>query len=201
MKGTHYICFAATLLVLFLSACNKATSLYEFNDLKETADNYSLEDAKRDGYVIIEDLSVTYGEETWQNFVDSSAEKTPCNVRVVHYYTIGDASRYDPTYYKSIKDDYPKLYIFELDYKDEVFCVSHYEEDKLYQSEYKYLMRYEGKADTHQASFTSYLRYVLVNDDKVTWNDIFGGMISSQHGDVIPHSQIYTDLAYKEEYK
>ena len=65
MKGTHYICFAATLLVLFLSACNKATSLYEFNDLKETADNYSLEDAKRDGYVIIEDLSVTYGEETW----------------------------------------------------------------------------------------------------------------------------------------
>ena len=201
MKGIYYICFVAMLLALLLSGCKKVSTPDEWKDLKEVADNYSLEDAKRDGYVIIEDLSVTYGEETWQSFVNSSAEKIPCNVRVVHYYTLDDASRYDPTYYESIKDDYPMMYIFELDYDGDIFSVSHYEEDRLIQSEYKYLMRYEGEPNTLHATFTSYVRYVLVNDDKITWEDIMRGMLSSKYGDYIPHSQIYTDLTYREENK
>lgn len=199
MKGTHYICFLATLFVLLLTGCHKATTPdEEWVDLKDVADNYSLEDAKLDGYVIIEDLSVTYGEDIWQDFVDLSAVNTPCKVRVVHYYTIDDASHYAPEYYESIKDDYPKIYIFELIYNGETFNESHYEEDRLYQSEYKYLMKYEGEPDTSQATFTSYVRYVLVNDDKVTWEDIFRGMLSSQHGANISHSQIYVNLIYKE---
>jgi len=59
-------------------------------------------------------------------------------------------------------------------------------------------MRYEGEAETKDATYTSYVRYVLVNDDKVTWDDIFHGMLSSRLGDYIPHKQIYKDLVYKE---
>jgi hypothetical protein len=128
-------------------------------------------------------------------------EKTPCKTRIVHYYTIGDPSHYDPGYYESIKGDFPKMYIFELVYNGETFSVSHYEEEKLYQSEYKYLMRYEGNAETPDATYTSYVKYVLVNDDRVTWNDITHGILSSQLGDYIPHNQVYTDLVYKEEDK
>jgi hypothetical protein len=202
MKGTHYICFLATLIVIFLSACHKTTRPdEEWMDLKDVPDNYSLEDAKRDGYVIIEDLSVTYGEDIWQDFVDLSAENTPCKVRVVHYYTLDNPSRYDPAYYESIKDDYSKMYILEIVYNGETFCKSLYEDEMLYQSEYKYLMRYEGKAETSFATFTSYIRYVLVNDDNVTWDDILHGMLSSQSGTNIPHSQIYTDLHYKDDGK
>lgn len=198
MKGILYACFAAMLLVLFLSSCGKAPTPDEWKDLKDVADNYSLEDAKREGYVVIEDGDVSCGEDTWQNFADLSAEKTPCKIRVVHYYTIGDPSHYDSTYYESIKDDYPKMYILELVHNGETFCVSHYEEEKLYQSEYKHMMRYEGKAETREATYTSYVRYVLVDDDKVTWNDITHGMFSSQLGDFIPHNVVYTDLIYKE---
>lgn len=201
MKRILYTCFAAMLLVLFLFGCGKAPMPDEWKDLKYVADNFSLEDAKGDGYVVIEDGSVTCGEDIWQNFVDLSAEKTPCKIRVVHYYTIGDPSHYDPAYYESIKNEYPKMYILELAYNGETFCVSHYEEEKLYQSEYKYLMRYGGKAETRDATYTSYVRYVLVNDDRVTWNDIIRGMLSSQYGDYIPHSQIYTDMVYKGEDK
>lgn len=200
MKGTYYICFIATLLVLFLSGCHKTITPDELRDLKNAADNYSLEDVKRDGYVVIEDLSVTYGEDTWQNFIDLSSDKIPCKIRVVHYYTLDDASQYDPTYYESIKDKYPMMYIFELVYNGETFCESHYEEDKLYQPEYKYLIRYEGNAETPNATFTSYVRYVLVNDDSVTWDDIMHGMLSSQSDAYIPHSQIYINLVYKEGY-
>lgn len=199
MKRIFYYYCTAMLLVLFLSSCSKVPTLDEWNDLKDVADNFSLEDAKRDGYVIIEDSSVTSGEDIWQSYVDLVAEKTSCKIRVVHYYTIGDPSHYHPAYYEKIKDDYPKMYILELVYNGKTFCVSHYEEDKLYQTEYKYLMRYEGKSETYDATYTSYVRYVLVNDNKVTWNDIIHSMLSSQSGDYIPNCQIYTDLVYKEE--
>lgn len=201
MKRIFYTCFAVVLLVLFLSDCAKAPTSDEWKDLKDVTDNYTLEDAKRDGYVVMEDGSVTSGKDTWQSFVDLTAQKTPCKVRVVKYYTIGDPSRYDPAYYESIKNDYPMMYINELVYNGETFCVSHYEEEKLYKSEYKYLMKYWGEAETQDAIYSSYIRYVLVNDDKVTWNDIIHGMASSRLGDYIPHSQIYTDLVYKEEDK
>ena len=198
MKRIFYALFALMLLILFLSGCGKAPTPDEWKDLKEAAENYSLEDAKRDGYVVIEDGDVTFGEDIWQNFFNLSAKKTPCKIRVVHYYTLDDPSHYDPAYYESIKDDYPEMYILELVFNGEAFIVRHYEEEKLYESEYKYLMKYEGEAETRDAIYTSYVRYVLVNDDKVTWNDILHGMISAQAGDYIPHRTIYTDLVYKE---
>lgn len=197
MKKTLYTYLVATLLVFSLSGCVKEPAADEWKDLKDVAGSFSLEDAKRDGYVVIEDSKVTGGKDTWQNFVELSAKKKPCKIRVVHHYTIGDPSHYDPTYYESIKDDYPKMYIFELVYNGEVFSESYYEGEKLYQSEYKYLMKYEGNAENQNATYTSYVRYVLVNDDKVTWSDIWRGMLSSQSGALIPNSQIYTDLIFK----
>lgn len=201
MKGFKYISFTVVLLALLLSGCSKASKTYDWKDLKYVADNYTLEDARKDGYVIIEDSNVTYGEDTWQDFVDLTEEKKPCKVRVVHYYNIGDPARYDPAYYESIKDDYPKIYILELVYNGDTFSVSHYEGDKLYQSEFKYLMKYEGKAESPNSGHTSYVRYVLVNDDSVTWEDIMRGLLSSHMGAYIPHSQIYTKLIYREEHK
>lgn len=197
MKKILYVYFASMLLLLFLSACSKATP-DEWEDLKDAADNFSLEDAKNEGYVVIEDSDVTWGQDAWQHFVNLSAAKEPCKIRLVHYYTIGDPSHYDPAYYESIKNDYPQMYIFELVYDGKMFSVSHYEGEELYQAEYKYLMRYEGKAETPDALFTSYVRYVLINDDSVTWKDIVHGMLSSQSDVYIQHCEIYTDLVYKE---
>ncbi|HHU90274.1 MAG TPA: hypothetical protein GXZ22_04360 [Clostridiaceae bacterium] len=58
-------------------------------------------------------------------------------------------------------------------------------------------MRYEEKAEAKDAIYSSYVRYVLVNDDKVTWGDIMRGLLSSRSGDYIPHHSIYTDLLLK----
>lgn len=202
MKKIFNVCCVMMLLIFVLSGCSKtATSYGEGNDLKYVTDNFTLEDAKREGYVVIEDGDVTFGQEAWQNFVDLSSKKIPCKIRVVHYYPIGDSSNYDPEYYESIKDDYPKMYILELVYNGEIFRVSHYEGEGLYESEFKYLVKYEGKAETPDATYTSFVRYVLVNDDKVTWDDIMHGVFSSRLGDYISYRVIYTDLVYKEEYK
>ncbi len=199
MKRIIYYSFALMLLILFLSGCGKAPTPDEWDDLKEAADNYSLEDAKRNGYVVIADGDVAFGEDIWQNFFNLSAKKRPCKIRVVHYYT--DPSHDDPAYYESFKDDYPEMYISELVFNGETFIVRHYEGEKYYGTEYKYLMKYEGEAESREATYTSYVRYVLVNDDTVTWDEIMHGMISAIADDYIPHKTIYTDLVLKEEYK
>lgn len=200
MKRIFYFSIIIMLFALLLPGCGEAPAIPgEMKDLKEVADHYSLEDAKRDGYVIIEDGSVTHGKENWLSFVALTQERTPCKSRVVHYYTLGDPSHYDPEYYESIKDDYPVMYILELEYDGDKFRVSHFEDDKLYQSEFKYLMKCEGEAETNSATYKAYVRYVLVNDDKVTWSDIWRGMISSRFGDYIPHQKIYSELDKGEE--
>ncbi len=198
MKRILCACCGVVLIFLFLSGCGKAPTPDEWNDLKEAADNYSLEDAKRNGYVVIADGDAVFGENIWQKFFNLSAKKRPCKIRVVHYYTLDDPSHYDPAYYESIKDDYPEMYISELVFSGEAFIVRHYEGEKYYGTEYKYLMKCEGEAESREATYTSYVRYVLVNDDTVTWNDIMHGMFSSQSGDYIPHRSIYTDLVFKE---
>ena len=191
--------FAAVLFVLFLSGCGEAPHS-EWKDLKEVSGSFTLEDAKNEGYVVMEDGDVTFGENIWKDFVKLSSKKKPSKVRVVHYYTLGDPARYEPEYYESIKDDYPVLYILELEYTGDIYRLRYYEDDKLYQKEFKYLMRYEGEAETKDAIYSSYVRYVLVDDNKVTWNDIMRGLLSSRFGDYIPHYSIYTDLNYKDGY-
>lgn len=199
MKKILYVCFTLILSALFISCSRQVLEPVEYEDLKYVADNYTLEDAKREGYVIIEELRVTYGEDTWQTFFDMTKDKIPCKVRVAHYYTIGDKIQYEPEYYETIKDEYPKIYILELVYDGETYSVSHYEEERLYQNEFKYLMKYEGKAETACARYDSYVRYVLVDDDSLTWEDIMRGLLSSHSGAYIPHRQIYTNLIYKED--
>lgn len=201
MKRIIYICFGATLLALILYGCSKAPLSDDWEDLKYVADNYTLEDAKRECYVLMENGSVTFGKEIWHDFIDLVDKGKPCKIRVSHYYTFEDPSHYDRSYYESIKDDYPMMFTFELDCKDDIFYLSHYEEERLYQSEYKYLMRYEGEAETPTATFTSYVRYVLVNDDTVTWKDICSGMLSSYSAANIEHDQIYTELFFKDGYR
>ncbi len=188
--------FAALSFVCILSQCssNNVPEAPVFEDLKTAADQYSLEDAKKAGYVIIENGNVSSGEDSWEEFVSQTGKDTPAKIRVVHYYTLHDPSHYDPQYYVSIKDDYPKMYIFDLEFDGEKYTERHYEGSKLYEHEYKYLMRYEGEAETPYATYSSYVRYVLVNDNTVTWKDITFEMFSSSSVEITPHSQIYTDL-------
>lgn len=87
------------------------------------------------------------------------------------------------------------IYIFNLTY-DGIGYTLHWREGNTEQvRNYKYLMHYTGDAPTTYATYDTYARYVLTNDNTVTWEDIFQGMISSQIGQSIEHYSIYTDLS------
>lgn len=165
--------------------------------LQELPDDYSLEQARADGCVVYENGDITSGQELWDAFLDAAVQKRqPASIRLGFYYTLDDPSHYDPDYYEEIKDRYPVLYMQDLTYDGKVYTIRHFEDGEEIVRTYQYLMRYEGAAESPHASFQSYVRYVLTNDNAVTWQDLMRGMFSSQFGAYIDFKEVYSDLIY-----
>ena len=90
-----------------------------------------------------------------------------------------------------MKEDYPILYRFHLEFDGETYTLRWTEEETEYVRTYRYLMHYRGdSSDAEEREFEE--RYVLTNENTVTWEDIVNGMLSSQSGDAIDHYSIYT---------
>ena len=82
----------------------------------------------------------------------------------------------------------------QIFYAREGYTLEWKEGNKAYERNYRYLMHYTGESPTANAAYDTYSRYVLVNDQKVTWEDIQRGMYSSKFGDYIAHDTVYVDL-------
>jgi len=114
-------------------------------------------------------------------------------VQVADYYTL-DKEHCSEQYYEAYKEDHPVLYLFELRYDGNDYTLKWKEGNTEHVRKYQYLMHYTGDAPTSHATYDSFSRYVLTNDDKVTWDDLLKGMFSSRLGDYIDHYPVYTDL-------
>ena len=59
-------------------------------------------------------------------------------------------------------------------------------------------MKYEGEPkEGTGALFSSYERYVLVNDDAITWDEIEWGLLNSRGDDYVSHQQVYCEYVWK----
>ena len=189
--------FAVLFCALLLAGCSRQKA-EPLPPLEELPADYSLEQAREDGCVVHEDVDIASGHEAWEDFLKASSSGKAAAVRLVNYYTLDDPSRYDPDYYESIKDDYPLLFVSGLSFDGKAYTVSGLEDSERWEKTYSHLKRFEDKAETHSAVYDSYIRYVLVNDDTVTWNQLVHGMFSSRFGDSIPFHSVYTDYIYND---
>lgn len=167
-------------------------SLYQYSPSKRS-DSNALQQAKESGYVVMEDGDVTSGQQVWQDFVNATQEGNYASVEIAHYYTL-DPESCSEEYYEAYREDYPVIYIFNLTYDGIGYTLHWREGNTEHVRNYQYLMHYTGEASTAYATYNTYTRYVLTNDNTVTWEDIFQGMISSQSDQAIEHYSIYTDL-------
>ena len=161
--------FAVLFCALLLAGCSRQKA-EPLPPLEELPADYSLEQAREDGCVVHEDGDIASGHEAWEDFL----------------------------YYESIKDDYPLLFVSGLSFDGKAYTVSGLEDSERWEKTYSHLKRFEDKAETHSAVYDSYIRYVLVNDDTVTWNQLVHGMFSSRFGDSIPFHSVYTDYIYND---
>ncbi len=163
--------------------------LYRYSPAKRSEPD-ALQKAKDDGCAVMEDGYASFGQEIWQTFVETAEKGQKASVQVAHYYTL-DEEGSSREYYQSVKEDYPILYRFHLEFDGETYTLRWIEEETEYVRTYRYLMHYRGDgSDAEEREFEE--RYVLTNDNTVTWEDIVNGMLSSQSGDAIDHYSVYT---------
>lgn len=151
----------------------------DWEELGPTPEGYTLEQARRDGYVIQENGKATWGLDIWDRFWQSTRAGTPAKVRVVHYYTLPGPEGIESTLYEKMKDEYPALYIMELIYDGTSYTCQSYEEETLYQYTFAHLLCMDGDGYGRRDESMRTLEYVLVDDDTATWDDVVYTMISS----------------------
>ena len=190
MKRSALI-LAVILVLLLFAACGSEPAVY--TALEDIPEDYTVEQAKADGCVVHENGDISSGQEYWEQFLKDANRGKEASVRLANYYELGDPSRYGAEYYESIKDEYPKLFLTDLTYDGTQYTVRSIEDGEEYVRTYRYLLRYEGEAETQYATYDSYIRYVLTNDETVTWEELRAGMLSSQFGAYIEHRTVYTD--------
>lgn len=186
-----------TLFALFITGCSSSSDLLSLEELEKLPEPYSLEQAKADGCVTHENGDITQGKELFETFFNHATSGKADNVRLAFYYSLDDSSQYDPDYYESIKDDYPALYILDLSFDGKNYTLRYLEDEEEISRNYAYLKKYEGAAENPGASYQSYVRYVLTNDDTVTWPELVASSLSSQSQNWIDYYNVCTDLIYE----
>jgi len=186
------------LFTLMFSVCGCGNNSYpSWIPFEDIPDGYTLEDAKEDNCVVAENNDVTSGKEVWKSFLKKTENNELASVRIVHYYTLGDKERYDESYYESIKNDYPKMYILDLEFDGEKYIWTDYSDEEPRVSEYKYLLRYDYTDPPESATFRSAVYYILVNENTYTLKQILWSMLSSQTTDWIDFTYVYNEYDYK----
>lgn len=171
--------------------------LYRY-PLEEIPKDYSLEQAKENGCVVFEDSDVTYGEDVWMNFVSVTKTGEPASVRMAYYYTL-DEDECSPEYYEAEKDNYPVMYVKDLFFDGQTYTIRWYEDGEEVVRKFKYLIRCDDNPNTEDATYECCIKYILVNDNTVTWDEIFKQLISSSLpvGGGIEYCDVYNDYVWK----
>jgi hypothetical protein len=185
------------LILLALASCNKSeNNIITYIPYSKNPKNYSLENAKNDNLIVFENGNITSGQDIWDNFIKKTEKGNKSMVRLVFYYTL-DNENIDPEYYEEIKGNYPCLYIQDLNFDGKLYTLYSIEDEKEYIFKYAYLKRFEEISPIDTAIYSKATRFVLVNDNEVTWEQIFYGMVSSTFGKSIDHKTVYSKYIYK----
>ncbi len=128
-----------------------------FSDLPS---NYTIEDAKADGYFTTKDLEIIANKNVWDRFVETSLSKKNSSIRMVKFYSESAGS----TYF---------LDLFYMDGYYYLFDSSAKNQEKY---PYKYLLTLEGRFGNPQKDSSVIL---LTNDNTLTFDMVMRSVFSS----------------------
>lgn len=155
------------LFIIMLAGCD-TTAIR--TPLDEIPDNYSIEDAKMEICLIIEDYDITYGEELLTDFMNNVRKNETASIRIVTSYPNEE-----------------RLYVSDLTYDKGKYTYDMNIDDSTYPKTYSCMVI--GKDSSSLADTL----YILVNDEDVTYHDIMQGMLSSQSNALIEHDIVIYD--------
>ncbi|MBQ3489410.1 MAG: hypothetical protein IJA86_02345 [Clostridia bacterium] len=131
--------------------------------INKLPDDYSLEDAKSDGYVIYENQDISQGQEKWDKFLKTSQAGKPCAVRLV------------------FSEKNAKLKIYDLSYNGKEYTLKFMEKDKLVSETYLYLLKSEEIPPIASiSSIEKRIIYFLADDPNLTWKQAYQSTMNEQ---------------------
>jgi len=136
-----------------------------YTSCHELPEDYTIEDAKRDGCVVIENFSFTSGETEWEDFLELTKKCISATIRIVSYYQNDTIS--------------------ELTIKDLLFDGSTYyviQKDGIAE-QYKYLKHYPLENGD---------KYILCDIKDISWDEIFHSLLSSDLRNHIRYKYIFS---------
>lgn len=161
-----------------------------------------IEAVKRNGFVVSRGMEPPYARELMDEFLKKSEAGEPASVRIAKVYDL--SGNMSSELKKATKQDHPSLFLMELSFDGNTYTVSPINriEDAYELAErkgidsskksWKYLKRLTDVPRVESALYKSAERYVLVNDDSITWDDLINGTLSSRMGDYIPFEEVFT---------
>ena len=163
----------------------------KYASLEEIPNDFSLQDAKDTGLLVLEDMDITSGLDRWNHFLAKVNSGEADEIMIAQYYTLGDASHYSTEYYNEIKDDYPVMYIFLLSFNGNTYTMSHYEGEQFYKNEYNYMIERIGYWSSNAAKAEHF--FALVNDKELNYHDLVWSMLSSSTADMVDFRYVFNE--------
>lgn len=157
MRTIHKILAAGALLLALVTSfagCG-AEEQEALLPLEEAASSYTLEQARKDGCVVIEDLRVTSGQEEWARFLQAIDAGEPASVRLVNTYTHEDKPM--------------NLYVFDLSFDGKDYTYRYFSEGDEHKNTYPYLMRFE---ETLSEVGLRHILYLLTDNKTLSYAEI-----------------------------
>ena len=147
---------------------------------------YTPEQAQKDGCVVMVNGDVASGKDLWWNFYVAAQAGTPSGIRIMEYYEGSLLAQADPVFY-----------LRDVTFDGKAYHVRWFEDVTEYSRDYTYLLRFQNAAESEKAEYKSYDRYVLTNDNSLTWKQIWNEMLSPfALPGVTDHLTVFTDLIY-----
>lgn len=148
--------------------------------LEDLPEKYGAEQAMLDGCFVQSDGVARENKELFRKFAEDSYAGEPAFIRIVNWY-YGDDPHYDA---------------FDLEYDGTLYTISWIDDGQRRTREFPYLAHYTGEKEQENMAYDAYEHYVLVHDDQMKWENVWGSLISSHAPNYIDHMTVYSDYTY-----
>ena len=150
--------------------------LFSNPSLDKLPEDYSVEDAQKDGYVVYENIDISYGQEKWDKFLKSVDSGKSCSVRLVFSSTNA------------------KLKICDLSFDGKEYTLEFMEDGKLVSESYRYLLKSE-KEPIGESKIDRRIIYFLADEQDLTWEKACEPRPDGTYA--YRHFRVYCNTIYK----
>ena len=171
MRKNIVLILILTCIVVVIIGCSKEKSsdnLLNFSfdksgnytGFSNLPSNYTIEDAKTDGYFVTQNSEVIANKNVWDNFVETSLRKENAGIRIVKFYTESTGSPY----------------FLDLFYQDGHYYLFDSSAENQEENPYLYLLTLEGQFGNPLKNSGVIL---LTDDNTLTFDKFMRSMLSS----------------------